>query len=980
MKDQLRYAVLGPVRAWRGADEVDLGPPQQRAVLAALLLADGAQVSAGELIDAVWGTRAPASALGTLRTYVHRLRRALDPGGEGASSTIQSVGRGYQLRMPPDGLDLGIFQELLTRTERALDAGSPKEAAGHARAALALWQGSALSGVRGAYADSQRHRLGEQRLSGEAMLMRAEIDLGSHVQAVGKLTGLVSEHPLDERFREMLMLALYRSGRQAAALATYREGQELLAEELGVDPGPGLQRMFQRVLRADGDLVAPAARTGTAQARTEQARTEQTRTEQVDTARGQVPTAAATPAQLPAGPATFVGREAELSAATGLPAESGAAAVSVVTGMAGVGKTAFAVHWARQVADGFPDGQIYLNLRGFDHAGPPLGPEQALRTVLDALGATVGSEPQDVDALAALHRTWLAGKRVLLLLDNARDAAQVRPLLPGAPGCLVIVTSRDQMAGLVAVDGARPIPLDVLSASEGHSLLTRRLGGTRTAAEPEAVADIVAMCCRLPLALAITAGRAVTRPAMPLSVIAAELHGSAGDLDAFRSGDAAADVRAAFACSYRALGADAARLFRMLALHPGPDAGTGAAASLGGFSMAHTRRLLDELLQAHLVDERSPGRFVSHDLLGAYASELLDSTETEDEQDAGRRRLLDHYLHSAGHARRLFTSGRDDIGIPPASPGAYVEEFARGGGGEAARRWFDAEHAALVACVGLASDRSFDTHAWRLAWAVRPYLDRRFGWHEIEETHRAALGATRRLGDLLAEAHTLLGLARATATLGRMEEARAHMARSVELFVGTGDAATAGNAYRQAGWLAERQGDVRGALDHASRALELSRASGDAVTTARSLNAVGWYHALLGQYDQALVHCREAVPLHDAVGDVCGSADTHDSIGYAHHRLGQHEKAVSAYREALSRYRAIGVLYGSADTLGRLGDTYLSMGRPADARDAWCDALDVFDAMGHGRGDDIRTRIKELDGGGEVPPPRPPPGAAPGRP
>lgn len=308
--------------------------------------------------------------------------------------------------------------------------------------------------------------------------------------------------------------------------------------------------------------------------------------------------------------------------------------MSVVTGMAGVGKTAFAVHWARQVADGFPDGQIFLNLRGFDHAGPPLGPEQALRTVLDALGASVGSEPQDVDALAALHRTWLAGKRVLLLLDNARDAAQVRPLLPGAPGCLVIVTSRDQMAGLVAVDGARPIPLDVLSASEGHSLLTRRLGGTRTAAEPEAVADIVAMCCRLPLALAITAGRAVTRPAMPLSVIAAELHDSAGDLDAFRSGDAAADVRAAFACSYRALGTDAARLFRMLALHPGPDIGPGAAASLGGFSMAHTRRLLDELLQAHLVDERCPGRFASHDLLGAYASELLDSTETEDEQDA----------------------------------------------------------------------------------------------------------------------------------------------------------------------------------------------------------------------------------------------------------------------------------------------------------------------------------------------------------
>ncbi|MFD5571735.1 AfsR/SARP family transcriptional regulator [Streptomyces cadmiisoli] len=945
MTEQLRFSVLGPVRAWRGADEVDLGSPQQRSVLAVLLLAEGAQVSLSELIDAVWGTRAPASASGTLRTYVHRLRKVLDPSGEAASSVLRSVGRGYQLTVSPDDADLGRFQKLLERAESAHEAGNVKEAAEHLRESLDLWQGSALSGVEGDYADAQRHRLGEQRLSAEAMLMWAEIELGSHVQAAGALVGLVRDHPLDERFRELLMLALYRSGRQAAALATYREAQLLLADELGVDPGPGLQAMHQRVLRADGDLLAPAtpARTEPVEAREEG-------------------TGAAPPAQLPARLPAFVGRDAELSQASGL-VRNGDTGVSVVTGMAGVGKTAFAVHWARKVADDFPDGQIFLNLRGFDPGGPPVSSERALRTVLEALGANAGKLPQDVDALAALHRTRLAGKRVLLLLDNARDAAQVRPLLPGAPGCLVIVTSRHQMAGLVAVDGALPVHLDVLSEPEARHFLARRLGQSRTAAEPEAVTDIVALCSRLPLALAITAARAATRTAMPLTTLARELHDSVGGLDAFRSGDAAADVRAAFSCSYHALSPGAARLFRLLALHPGPDTALTAAASLAGFPVPHTRHLLADLIQAHLVEERSPGRFALHDLLRAYASELVDATETREERDAARLRLLNHCLHSADNARQFFRSGRDDIDLLPVLPGVHVEEFGGAGGAEAAKRWFDVEHATLVECIGLASaDPRHDAYTWRLAWVTKQYLDRQSRWSEVERTHRVALTAVLRLGDPIGEACIRRGLARATATLGRVEEAQAHMTRSVELFIATGDPAISGEAHRQAGWLAERLGDIPGALGHAERALELSREGGDAATTARSFNAVGWYHALLGQYEQALVHCRQALPLHRAASDVCGSADTHDSIGYAHHQLGQYEQAVDAYREAIARYRSIDVLYGSADTLGRLGDTYRSMGRSGDARAAWNEALDVFDTLGHRRAEEIRTRIGQADG------------------
>lgn len=942
VKETLRFAVLGPVRAWRGTDEVDLGSPQQRTVLAALLLAEGAQVSAGELIDAVWGMRAPASAAGTLRTYVHHLRKALASAGE-TVPVIQSVGRGYQLHVSRDDVDVGVFQRLFSRAERAHDAGNVREAAEYLREGLGLWQGSALSGARGDFADTQRHRLGEQRLSACAMLMRADIELGSHVQAAGTLTGLVREHPLDERFRELLMLALYRSGRQAVALATYREAQALLADELGVDPGPGLQAMHQRVLCADDDLLAPVV----------PARAEPANNPEQDSAK-------ATPAQLPAALATFVGREAELSTVRGLVAGEGEAVVSVITGMAGVGKTAFAVRWARQIADDFPDGQIFLNLRGFDQSGPPVPPGQALRTVLEVLGANGGKLPQDVDALAALHRTWLAGKRVLLLLDNARDAAQVRPLLPGAPGCLVIVTSRHQMAGLVAVDGAHPVHLDVLTDPEARHLLARRLGHARTAAEPQAVADIVALCCRLPLALAIAASRAATRPAMPLSAVATELYDSAGGLDAFRSGDSAADVRVAFACSYHALSPDAARLFRRFALHPGPDTALAAIASLAGFSLLHTRHLLAELIQAHLVEERSLGRFALHDLLSAYASELLDATDLQDERDDARSRLLNHYLHSADSARQFFRSGQDDVDLPPVLPGVCVEEFGGAGAAEAAKRWLNVERAALVASIGLASrDRRHDAYTWRLAWVIKQYLDRRGRWNEVETTHRAALEAVCRLGDPLGEACIRRGLARAAATLGLFEEAQVHMTRSLELFVATGDPAVSGEAHRQAGWLAERLGDIPGALIHAETALELSRASGDAATTARSLNAVGWYHALLGQYEQALVHCREALPLHRTASDVCGSADTHDSIGYAHQQLGEYDQAVSAYREALARYRSSDVLYGSADTLGRLGDTYMTMGRPWDARAAWGEALDVFDALGHARADEIRNKIKE---------------------
>ncbi|MEU6541014.1 BTAD domain-containing putative transcriptional regulator [Streptomyces sp. NPDC047000] len=951
MEERLRFSVLGPVRAWRGEDEIELGPPQQRAVLAALLLAEGSQVLASALVDAVWGTRAPASARGILRTYVHRLRKGLEPAADTASSVIRSTGDGYQLRTPPKALDLHVFRGLLAQAEQARRAGDDNGAVTCLRDALGLWRGTALAGVRGEYAQTQRQRLDELRLSAEAARITADLELGAHAKVTAELTGLVAEHPLDERFRELLMLALYRSGRQAAALATYREAQTLLAGELGVDPGPALQAMYQRVLRRDPGLLTPPAPAPAPAAHAP--------------VRAVAP-APVVPAQLPAALAVFVGREAELAEVAGLPSGR-TVVISAIAGTAGVGKTAFAVHWARQVAERFPDGQLYLNLRGFDPVGLPVPPEHALRTLLESLGADARGLPQGVDALAALYRTLLTGRRVLVLLDNAGDAAQVRPLLPGAPGCLVIVTSRNQLSGLVAVDGAHPLHLDVLSEPEARALLARRLGADRIAAEPDAVEEIIARCARLPLALAVTAARAATRSAISLAAIAAELRDSADGLDAFRDGDPAADVRAVFSWSYHSLTPDAARLFRLLGLHPGPDIALPAAASLAGLTLPHTRQLLAELIQAHLVDESVPGRYASHDLLSAYATELAEAVDPPPDVGAVRHRMFDHYLHTAREALAVNARARVLISPAPAAEGVQVEKF----GGDTARAtaWFATEQAVLLAAVEMAATHRYDVHTWQLAWAVASHLHRCGLLREHEAVHRTALDAARRLGDRAAEAHVHRLLAFSTADLGRVDEARVHAERAIELFIESGDRRACAEGYFTLTWVEERQGDLDAALAAALRYLALSSADDghgadagrDRLATACALNTVGWSHIRLGQHQQALDHCRRAVALFQELGDDHGAAATWDSIGFAHHHLGQYEQAVTAYRNTLGLARREVSPMLTAGTLTRLGDTYLSAADPDEARAAWTEGLDIMERMGHADVESLRSRLRRLD-------------------
>ncbi|MFE5820117.1 BTAD domain-containing putative transcriptional regulator, partial [Streptomyces sp. NPDC056479] len=531
MGEQLRFAVLGPVRAWRGSDEVDLGPPKQRAVLAVLLLGEGAQVSVEALVDAVWGTGSPGSAVSSLRTYVYRLRQLLGP------SAIVSVGGGYQMSVCPDSCDLSAFRDLVARADRARRDDDARAAARYLKDAVARWQGTALAGIRGEYAQAQRNWLARLRLSALEAAFAVRLDLGEHADIARELAALVAEHPLDERFREMLMLALYRSGRQAEALMTFSEARSLLAEEMGIDPGPELRNMYERILRADVALTTPRAAAH-------------------PHALQPAPRRPA-PAQLPVDLPAFVGRAEQLAQVDlmldgedGLPAQVG---VGVITGMAGVGKSTFAVHWAHRVAACFPDGQLYINLRGFGPAGLPLSPDRALRTVLESLGCDPMGLPQDADALAAWYRTRLAGRQVLLVLDNARDARQVRPLLPASPGCMVIVTSRNRLSGLIATDGARPVHLNALTVAEAREFLARRLGAGRVAAEPAAVDEIIGHCAGLPLALSVAAARALVRSAFPLAALAGELGGGQGRLGALSGCDAAADVRAVLSWSYHAL-------------------------------------------------------------------------------------------------------------------------------------------------------------------------------------------------------------------------------------------------------------------------------------------------------------------------------------------------------------------------------------------------------------------------------------------
>ncbi|WP_051723633.1 ATP-binding protein [Micromonospora chokoriensis] len=661
------------------------------------------------------------------------------------------------------------------------------------------------------------------------------------------------------------------------------------------------------------------------------------------------------PRQLPADVASFAGRDDELARLDKLVAAPTAVVVAAISGTAGVGKTALAVHWAHRVADRFDDGQLYVNLRGFDPRGPALSAATALRGFLDALGVPAARVPTDLDAQAALYRSALADKRILIVLDNARDAEQVRPLLPGTPTTMVLVTSRDQLTSLVSLDGAQPLPLNLLTRDAASHLLTNRLGVERVTAEPEAVEAIIAACARLPLALSIAAARA-QQSGFPLGTLASEL-GTAGQrFGVLNAGDAVGEVRAVFSWSYRALTPPAAGLFRLLGLHPGPDITVPAAASLAGLAADGTRRSLTELTRANLLAEYRPGRFTAHDLLRAYAAELSDGTDPAPDRVAATVRLLDHYTHTAYVADELLRPQSDPVdhlmrppaaGVDPERPTTHAEALA----------WLSAEHPVLLAALRQSADAGFDAHTWRLGRALDTFLDRQGHWHDRVETCQAALLAAERLGDPAAQAVAHRFLAGAHTVVNRYADALGHLERALDLYVRAGDVEGEARTHQNLASLWDRQGEPRKALEHSKRTLVLAQAAGHRRAQADALNAVGWCLAQLGDHLAALTYCEQALDLLRQLGDQAGEAATWDSLGYAHHHLGQYDRAVECYERTLELARDLGDRWGEADTLSRLGDTRDALGDPTSARADWQRALDIFTALQHPDADAVRARL-----------------------
>jgi DNA-binding SARP family transcriptional activator/Tfp pilus assembly protein PilF len=948
--------LLGPVEVRVNGLQVDMGHARQRAVLAILLLGLNEVVPTDRLIDRVWGDEPPRSARNIIYGYVTRLRAAITALEDSAVVLSRRAG-GYILEADPEYLDVFRFRRQVAEAAAAAD---DEHAAALLRNALALWSGDALGGLNSAWLRGMRESLERQRLAALLDLNDIGLRLGRHHALVGELADQVTARPQDERVAAQLMLALHRSGRSAEALHAFEQTRTRLNDELGADPGEALQKMHQQILRNDPSLTLSSA--------------------------SPAPPPQLVPRELPADVHGFTGRIAELDVLDTLldsdgktPVNAGmvpfdpggspsAVAVVAVSGPAGVGKTALAVRWAHASADRFPDGQLYLNLRGYD-LREPMTSADALAWLLRALGLPGPDIPAEPEERAARYRSLLAGRRVLLVLDNARDVDQVRPLLPGTHGSAAIVTSRDSLAGLVARDGARRLALDLLPEAEAVGLL-RILVGTRVDDDPQAAVALARQCARLPLALRIVAEWAAARPAQALADLADELADAQRRLDVLDGdGDEHSAIRTVFSWSYLRLDAIAARAFRLLSLHPGADLDSYAAAALVGSSKQDAARLLDQLARIHLIHPTRPGRYGMHDLLRHYAAEVAASCQTEDELQATLTILFDYYLYTAATAMNtLFPAEADRrprIDPPGCATPALDEE-------PAARGWLEAELPSLVAMTAHTASAGWPSHAIQLARTLFRYLDVAGHFPEALTIHGDARRTARQVGDTNAEADAVASLAGVDLRQGRSPQAARRYEQALALYRQcedrAGEARTLNNLglismrlsdYPQAAQqlhaaldmyqqIGDRLGESRAlsnlggvelvrqhyqeAIACEQQALALHRETGDRHSQAGALTRLGLIDMRQGHHQDAAVRLRQALALFRQTGDRVCVADVLTFIGDAEFRLGSHQQAMQVLEEALMLNREIGSKYGEADALGVLGNVLLADGRGSEAR------------------------------------------------
>jgi DNA-binding SARP family transcriptional activator/Tfp pilus assembly protein PilF len=916
---RLRVSVLGPVRAWRGDAELELGAPRRRAVLGLLAARANQVVSRDELIDGIWGEEPPASSVNALHVHVARLRAALEPdrGHREPGQVLLASTLGYLLRLAPAQLDAEQFAARLAAARQARREGDLDGAAAAFEAALALWQGPALAGIPGPGAEIARASLGEQQVTATEEHLEVILALGRAAEAAQRLAGLVREHPLRERFSGQLMLALYRCGRQAEALAAFAASRRVLVGELGIEPGTPLQQLHARILAADPALDLAAA---------------------PSPAPGPAP-APRPPAQLPGDVTAFTGRGGELAGLDLLAAESPDLAIAVVAGTAGVGKTALAVRWARRTAAAFPDGQLYVNLRGYD-PGQPLPPADALAGFLRALGLAGPDIPPGEDERAAAYRSRLDGRRVLVLLDNAASVEQVRPLLPGSPSCRVVVTSRDSLAGLVARHGARRLDLDILPLADATGLL-RTLIGARVDAEPDAAAALAGHCARLPLALRVAAELAAASPGSRLAELAGDLAGEQRRLDLLDAGhDERTAVRGVFSWSYRHLAAGAASAFRLAGLHPGPDLDAYAVAALTGATATQARDVLAVLARAHLIYPAGAGRYGLHDLLRAYAGQLAAEHDSAAARDAALACLGDYYLATAAAAMDVLVPAEKHYRpqIPPAATaGPALTSPAQ------ARAWLDAERATFVA---LAAGQAGPGYATRLAAVLFRYLETGGHYADAVTMHGQARRAAGLAGDRAAEATALTNLGIISWRQGRYPDAAGYHRQALAASVEIGDQAGEAIAVANLGLVYERQDDYEQAAGSYHQALALLRVAGDRSGEARALGNLGSVAARQGRYAEAGDWYQQCLVVFREIGDPTGEASALPDLGLVYQRQGRYEEAVGCYRAALAVVRESGNRIAEAEALNGVAEILLATGRPEEARAEFTVALALASQIG----------------------------------
>jgi DNA-binding SARP family transcriptional activator len=981
----MEFCVLGPVEVRNGGGLVDLGTPMQRALLAKLLQHPNQVVSARQLIETLWGAAPPETAPAILHTYVSRLRRALRADGDeqSAGDVLRTRAPGYLLRVRQGQLDLDRFQALVGQAGAAAARDDHETAAGLLRSALSLWRGEALANIA---SDELRRgeavRLEECRLAALEARIEAELRLGRHGDLVGELSTLVTDHPSRERLHGQLMLALYRSGRRADALACYRRLRQTLADELGLEPGTELQRLHGAILRADPslDLVAPVGSRNGADS-----------DEPLPDAAYPV---AVRPGQLPLDTATFTGRERELATLQRLLVEvppGSPPAIVAIDGLPGVGKSALATRVAHRLSAHFPDGQLYVDLHGA--AGlAPLRPIDVLGRFLRSFGIEGRHLPSEPEEGAGLLRSLLAQRRVLAVLDNAASADQVRLLLPAGPGCAALITSRRHMADL---DGVTHLHLSLLATDEAEALLGRLAGPHRVAAERAAAAEVARLCGGLPLALRIAGARLAARPAWSVRALAERLRDEHGRLDELELDGLA--LRASLHVAYRELrgrgtdGDDLARAFRLLSLLDGSDVGVSIAAAVLDRPAHATEAILERLVDANLLECVAPLRYRFHDLVRLFARERAANEDPEPARDAAVGRGLARYLATVQRADLLLRPGQPTVDDTPVAPVALRDRAE-------ALQWLESERANLVAAVGRAAAGPHHRVSWQLANALFGFYDLRGSWDEWEQVSLLALRAARSGGDLRGQAHAQRALgaiawrrfrldeatrhlgeslrlhrqigdphgeARTLNSLGlvftaqhRYEDASAYLEDSLDLFRACGDRRGEGNVANNLGDLRRQQGRHDEALTYLLRDLAICRELDDRRGAAITLCNIGEVERDRGHAGEAYDHHMQSLTICRELGDRRGEGLNLDGLGEARRLQGRHREALTLFRQSVTLLGEARDRYAQADALWHLGLALDALDERDEADACTRQALAIFEQLGAPEADEVRANLR----------------------